>query len=101
MTVLYGKGYSEQDRLSYREIVFSNVVQSMKVVMDAMDSLGIQFQNPDNLVYKTCIVEQPAQIEGDVLAPEIVTAIKCLWNDEGVKSCFARSREYQLNDSSS
>ncbi|KAK9736283.1 guanine nucleotide-binding protein subunit alpha, variant 2 [Basidiobolus ranarum] len=41
----------------------------------------------------------PDQIEGERLAPEITEAIKCLWKDEGVQSCFNRSREFQLNDS--
>jgi guanine nucleotide-binding protein subunit alpha len=42
---------------------------------------------------------QPAQIEGDVLPPEVGNAIEALWRDSGVQSCFKRSREYQLNDS--
>lgn len=31
--------------------------------------------------------------------PELVSIMKRLWNDNGVQNCFARSREYQLNDS--
>lgn len=31
--------------------------------------------------------------------PELVSIMKRLWNDSGVQNCFARSREYQLNDS--
>ena len=31
--------------------------------------------------------------------PEVIQAFKSLWNDEGVKLCFSRAYEYQLNDS--
>ena len=30
---------------------------------------------------------------------ELLDAMKKLWNDVGVQQCFARSNEYQLNDS--
>ena len=30
---------------------------------------------------------------------DFVSRMKSLWSDEGVKACFSRAREYQLNDS--
>ena len=30
---------------------------------------------------------------------ELLAAMKRLWADSGVQECFARSNEYQLNDS--
>ncbi|CAB3365907.1 Hypothetical predicted protein [Cloeon dipterum] len=36
--------------------------------------------------------------EGE-LTPELAMLMKRLWQDEGLQSCFSRSREYQLNDS--
>lgn len=40
-----------------------------------------------------------AEDEGDLLPDKMVTLMKHLWQDAGVQQCFARSREYQLNDS--
>lgn len=37
--------------------------------------------------------------EEGVMTPELAGVIRRLWRDNGVQSCFARSREYQLNDS--
>lgn len=31
--------------------------------------------------------------------PELTAAMKRLWADDGIRQCFRRSREYQLNDS--
>ncbi|KAI1044031.1 hypothetical protein LB505_007703 [Fusarium chuoi] len=39
------------------------------------------------------IFMQPAQIEGDVLPPEVGSAIEALWKDRGVQECFKRSRD--------
>lgn len=36
--------------------------------------------------------------EGE-LSVELASIMKALWRDPGVQACFARSREYQLNDS--
>lgn len=33
------------------------------------------------------------------LPPEIVEAFRSLWEDAGVRECFRRAYEYQLNDS--
>lgn len=44
-------------------------------------------------------MSQPHQIEADFLDPEVTEAIAGLWVDAGVRECFARSREFQLNDS--
>lgn len=66
-----------------------------------MDMMGISLANPASTSYQDVIMEQPNQIEGDFLGPEVTEAIAGLWKDDGVRECFARSREYQLNDSAS
>jgi hypothetical protein len=34
-----------------------------------------------------------------ILSPQLVDAIKHVWSDEGVKTCYRRRREYRLTDS--
>ncbi|KAI9224316.1 guanine nucleotide binding protein, alpha subunit [Blastocladiella britannica] len=100
MQLIHGAGYSDEERAAYREIIFSNVIQSMKVILDAMETLGIALGDAGaNQAHRDLIDDQPPQMEGDNLAPEITTAVKALWQDAGVLACVARSREYQLNDS--
>lgn len=66
-----------------------------------MDMMGISLYGPDVPGFQNIILEQPHQIEGDYLAPQVTKAIAVLWKDPGVQECFSRSREYQLNDSAS
>lgn len=96
-----GQGsYSEDERESYKEIIYSNTVQSMHVILDAMDMMGISLANAgQNQSRADIVMGLPHQIEGDSLEPNVTDAIQGLWRDEGVRKCFERSREFQLNDS--
>ena len=99
MTLIHGKGYSDQEKEAYKEIIFSNTVQSMRVILEAMANMGIALGKPENETHRNLILDLNNQIEADDLPAEVTAAIVNLWVDEGVKACFARSREYQLNDS--
>jgi guanine nucleotide-binding protein G(i) subunit alpha len=99
MKLIHDGGYSPEERESFKEIIFSNTVQSMRVILEAMDNMGIQLSNEGNRKHVTTIMNLPNQIEGDQLPSEVALAIKSLWADQGVLECFSRSREYQLNDS--
>lgn len=91
--------YTDEERESYREIIFSNTIQSMHVIIDAMDMMNIPFSNSSNSEAGELVKTLPSQIEGDILDPQITDAIQSLWRDDGVRVAFERSREYQLNDS--
>ncbi|KAJ3193738.1 guanine nucleotide-binding protein subunit alpha [Irineochytrium annulatum] len=93
------KGYSPDEREAFKEIIFSNTVQSMRVILEAMDTMGIALGSPENGYHRAVIQESPMQIEATSLPREIAEAVKALWRDEGVRWCFGRSREFQLNDS--
>lgn len=99
MKLIHEGGYSSDERESFKEIIFSNTVQSMRVILEAMESLEIPLDDQKTEYHVQTIFMQPAQIEGDNLPREVGTAIEILWKDEGVRKCFERSREYQLNDS--
>lgn len=99
MQLIHGVGYSNEEREAFKEIIFSNCVQSMRVILEAMTNLGIAIGDENNKQYMNVILELPSQLEGDVFPAEVSNAIKNLWADSGVQGCFTRSREYQLNDS--
>ncbi|KTW29418.1 guanine nucleotide-binding protein subunit alpha [Pneumocystis carinii B80] len=99
MKLIHEGGYSVEERESFREIIYSNTIQSMRVILEAMEVMDIPLGNSKNMEYVQIILSQPNQIEGDVLPQEIGEAVISLWKDTGVQECFRRSREYQLNDS--
>jgi guanine nucleotide-binding protein subunit alpha, other len=50
MKLIYAQGFSKNERLEWRPVVFNNVVQSFKTISEAMTELDIAFENPDNEV---------------------------------------------------
>lgn len=98
MKLIHHGGYSGQERESYKEIIFSNTVQSMRAILYALQSLDLAL-SPQNDARRTIILSAPDQLEADVLPREISDAIRGLWRDPGVREAVRRAREFQLNDS--
>ncbi|CAG8896310.1 unnamed protein product [Penicillium nalgiovense] len=84
MKLIHEGGYSRDERESFKEIIYSNTVQSMRVILEAMESLELPLEDARHEYHHS---------------PEVGNAIGQLWRDTGVQECFKRSREYQLNDS--
>ncbi|KAI4151025.1 MAG: hypothetical protein LQ340_003737 [Diploschistes diacapsis] len=99
MKLIHEGSYSRDEKDSFKEIIFSNTVQSMRVILEAMETLELPLDDQRAEYHVQTIFMQPTQIEGECLPPEVGNAIDALWKDVGVQSCFKRSREYQLNDS--
>ncbi|KAL2913288.1 guanine nucleotide-binding protein subunit alpha [Polyrhizophydium stewartii] len=99
MTLIHGTGYSRYERESYKEIIFSNTIQSIRAVIDAQRLLQIPFSDPRSAMFKSVIESLPNQLEVKFMPPEVAQAIRGLYADAGVRACIERSREYQLNDS--
>ncbi|ORX61514.1 guanine nucleotide-binding protein subunit alpha [Hesseltinella vesiculosa] len=97
MKLIHDGGYTPDERESFKEVIFSNTIQSMKVTLDAMEKLHLGFAAPENEFNAKLIKTYPYQV--DELPYDSVQAISCLWDDDNVKKCVARSNEYQLNDS--
>ena len=100
MKIIHGDGYTNNELASFRPVIFGNLASSIRVVVQSMEKLGIEFSNPDNKEKAQVILGSMANLPSyDTLPPEVVEAFQCVWGDEGVRNCFARAHEYQLNDS--
>jgi guanine nucleotide-binding protein subunit alpha len=100
MRLLSKGSYSEEEKRTFKPIIFSNVVYSMKTLGQAMQQLHISFGNPDNARYMATIMAQSDQVVTDAIDPQVAKALKELWNDSGVKACAKKSgAAFHLNDS--
>lgn len=99
MKLINDGSYLPEERESYKEIIFSNTLQSMRVILDAMEMLDIPLADASNAKRAEVLLSLPPQIDAESMPIHIADAVKGLWDDAGVRACFARSREYQLNDS--
>ncbi|KAJ7891087.1 guanine nucleotide binding protein, alpha subunit [Mycena leptocephala] len=99
MKLLHYDGYSARERNAYKQIIFSNIIEVMRAIFEAMPRLDLELA-PANNARRAIILSLPAQIEAEVLPPDIADAIRGLWRDPGVKEAIRRSRrgEFQLSD---
>lgn len=97
MKLIHDDGYSVDEREAFKQVIYSNTIQSMRVILEAMDDMGVNFAHPDNQQYANIVLEMPIQM--DALPPNVAHAIRELWKDPQLQRVYERSREYQLNDS--
>lgn len=48
MKLIYAHGFSNSEKLDWKPVVFNNVVQSFQMIFEAMNEIGIGFDNPEN-----------------------------------------------------
>jgi guanine nucleotide-binding protein subunit alpha len=95
----FGKSgsYTREEREAFKEVIFANTIQSMHAIIDAMQEMQIELKDHSLVPAGMMIQSLPPQTGHEFLDPLIVSAIRQLWKDPGVKHCFARSQEYQLS----
>jgi len=95
MITLYGKGFSEADRMSYLPIIANNIITAMKTLCKHSPTFGAVA--PQNEKAKQ-IVEN--ELKGDEeLTPDIAGSIGALWADEGIQITYGSRTHFQLTDS--
>ncbi|KAI5095051.1 guanine nucleotide-binding protein G(k) subunit alpha, partial [Silurus meridionalis] len=99
MKIIHEDGYSEEECKQYKVVVYSNTIQSIIAIIRAMGRLKIDFGDSVRADDARQLFVLAGTAEEGVMTPELAGVIRRLWRDNGVQSCFARSREYQLNDS--
>lgn len=98
MKLIHDGGYTKEERDEFKEIIYSNTVQSMRVILEAMEAMQVSLE--DEAVgnkYHDIVWALPIQVQR--LSGEVTEAIRYLWKDKNLLSVYARNQEYQLNDS--
>ncbi|XP_072167749.1 guanine nucleotide-binding protein subunit alpha-13-like [Diadema setosum] len=105
MKIIHGQKFTEDEVNEYRRIIYGNVIKGMKVLVDARDKLTnpeVQWSNPANQTHADTIMSfensATATIDAAVFA-RFVHPCKELWKDGGIRTAYARRREFILADS--
>ncbi|XP_070601221.1 guanine nucleotide-binding protein G(t) subunit alpha-2 isoform X1 [Erythrolamprus reginae] len=99
MKIIHQDGYTEEECLEFKAIIYSNILQSILSIIRAMTTLGIDFADSARADEQRQLYSLADSVEEGTMPPELTTCIKKLWVDAGVQACFERAAEYQLNDS--
>ncbi|TQS33135.1 hypothetical protein Golomagni_06529 [Golovinomyces magnicellulatus] len=98
MKLIYSQGFTKNERLDWKPVVFSNIVQSFRTISEAMTELNFEFDNPDNEKFMAHILVEHEISPEEKLPQDYLEPIKALWQDKGVKAAIAKGNEYALHD---
>ncbi|KAG6023124.1 G-Protein alpha subunit [Claviceps citrina] len=98
MRLIYSQGFNKNERLEWKPVVFSNIIQSFRILFGAMTELQYSFDSPDNEKRMAHILVELELSQEDKLPPDYLEAIKILWQDSGVQRAIAKGNEYALHD---
>lgn len=99
MRIIHHGGYSDvQQRLTFTPLVVSNLLDVMESIVRAMPQLQLELQS-NGASQAAIAVRRAAERHGERLEEADADALRLLWADAGVRRCFERRSEYQLQDS--
>jgi len=89
-------GYSEEERLRFKPIVYSNCISQMSILLSAVKKQKLNFDTPENEKDANYLLEQPSEL---LWTPEIGSTIKRLLSDSAVQNVYSSgTKNYPLND---
>lgn len=50
MKLIYAQGFSKSEKLEWRPVIFANILQSFRLIFDAMNEFNIKLEDEDNEV---------------------------------------------------
>ncbi|TDL22342.1 guanine nucleotide-binding protein alpha-2 subunit [Rickenella mellea] len=97
MRLIHNVNFSQQEFESYRQLVFNNLTQGMKSLIDALDDMGLEVSD-DNQHYISMIEDAPDLKDSQEFPMEYYEPLKSLWEDENVQKGWQRGNEAALPD---
>ncbi|KAI1290598.1 G-protein alpha subunit-domain-containing protein [Xylaria venustula] len=85
------------ERLSYKTIIWHNVVMGVRAILEAMLEMEIPLHDQSNEYHASIIYMQPIMNE-IIPSVEVVDAISKLWLDEGFQYAYMKRSQYALSD---
>ncbi|MGH0175221.1 UNVERIFIED_CONTAM: hypothetical protein FKN15_073469 [Acipenser sinensis] len=97
--IIHQDGFSKEECLMFKTIIYGNILQSILAIVRGMQTLGINYGDSSKADDGRTLNNLADSIEEGTMPPELVKVILSLWGDTGIQACFERAAEYQLNDS--
>ncbi|KAI8607061.1 guanine nucleotide binding protein, alpha subunit, partial [Chytriomyces sp. MP71] len=97
MKLIYNVQFTPAELIEFKNAIRSNIVDCMRIMVVAMDTLKIPLGfDPNDAAIST--ISEMDLMKLLALTSKTEDAIALLWNDTGIQHCFTRSSEYQLMD---
>jgi len=98
MKIIHLAGFSEQERNTYKSIIYNNVILGMRNLIIAAADLNISLQSANQDAANRILAEGDGYFQGP-FTKQHSTDLKSLWADPGIQTALLRSHEFHINDS--
>jgi len=100
MRIIHGTGFSQQDCIHYKPLIYRSTIQSLIVILSSMSKHDIAFADSSSVEDARKFIAITQNTSEDEITLELVPLITRLWRDRSVYQCFLRSRggEYGIDD---
>lgn len=101
ITSIYGRGYDDDERATFRSVVHQNVISGIQVLiretrqMKSRNDIDGCEMSPD-LADRATIVEDAVATSG--LTAELAKSIQLIWDDPGLQKTYENRAKFQLID---
>jgi hypothetical protein len=93
MKILYGHSWNKDELLALKPVVFANIIQNMRLVLDYADVNGFDLGSDAELAKKFVALPDDADIAG-----ENGKTLKTLWANAGVQEAWNKRSGFQVLD---
>lgn len=97
--IIHNNGYTKEECIQHRPVVYSNTIQSLIAIIKAMSQFNVNFRDSSRIEDARKFLTIVSQSQDVPINAELCIIMKNIWLDEGTQYCLSRSREFQLNDS--
>ncbi|CAG8472407.1 4337_t:CDS:10 [Funneliformis caledonium] len=99
MRLIHAAGFTNTERETYRSIVFTNITESMSLILESMEYFKIPFSDSENSQYLSLFHNpSPSIVKGRPFPIQYLNPLATLWADSGVQSCYEKGHQYALQD---
>ena len=98
MRIIYGEDYSEEDRLSFRSLIYRNILMGTNILIEARRQLQISLQHPQNEPNCQMISEYQRDdgMHSDDDFQPYVEPLMAVWKDGAIQSAWNRRNQFQI-----
>jgi len=94
MIKIYGKGFSDQERQTFKPIIHNNILISMKMLCLQSEAFGpVSIASTPSKKFIDELKDE------QTLTPKIAEHVAILWADEGIKKTYENRGKFQIGDS--
>eukprot|EP00735_Rhodelphis_limneticus_P010312 TRINITY_DN3042_c0_g1::TRINITY_DN3042_c0_g1_i1::g.22256::m.22256 TRINITY_DN3042_c0_g1::TRINITY_DN3042_c0_g1_i1::g.22256 ORF type:complete len:357 (-),score=115.21,sp/P20353/GNAI_DROME/48.74/4e-118,G-alpha/PF00503.15/3.2e-122,Arf/PF00025.16/0.21,Arf/PF00025.16/4.4e-12,Miro/PF08477.8/76,Miro/PF08477.8/0.73,Gtr1_RagA/PF04670.7/9.4,Gtr1_RagA/PF04670.7/0.9,AAA_29/PF13555.1/0.084,MMR_HSR1/PF01926.18/2.6 TRINITY_DN3042_c0_g1_i1:589-1659(-) len=97
--LLYGTGFSNEDRVEFKEVIYGNIIQGTQALLHAADHFGFEL-SADSRPSREFLEKADHVVSAEeAWTSELGDNIQKLWADKALQDAFARRNEVQVSDS--